>query len=208
MNLKRRRDRWALYRSRWVAKSSHVPHGYSVQDYVGSLDVDAEQVPEALRQKLSTAELADVDNRVCAPARAARFQREADASLRAQDPGWRLDKAVELIKEAAELSRSKRVQGARILAVQQAIADVKAQGSDGSRSAPSQSDLMQVALLAIRAAATAIREGALGSAPASGARTTRIYAMWAEIVAEVDGTANNSLLDALQARGFVKRRRG
>lgn len=186
----------------------HVPHGYSVQVYVGSIPVDAEHVPDPLRAKLSPAELAAVEVRVCAPARAARIRREADASLRAQGPGWRLDKAVELVKEAAELSQTKRVHGARIQALQHALADVKAQGSDSSRVASSQSDVMQVALLTIRAAATAVREGALGSAPASGARTTRVYALWAEIVAEVDGTANNSLLDALQARGFVKRRRG
>lgn len=207
MNLKRRRDQWALYRSHWVPSSASVPHGYSVQAYVGSIRADAEELPDSLRQKLTTAELAAIQRRVCMPARAARLASEAEAARRAQDPGWRLDSAAELLAEAAALSRSQPVRTARIQAVQRVLNAVQAQTEDGGRAVVKQSDVLHEALLAIGLAAQAVREGMLGSAPSTGARTTRTYSLWSQIVEAVGGAGSESLLTALQLQGFVKKRR-
>lgn len=207
MNFKRRRHRWALYRSRWMPRGVGIPHGYSAQVYVGSITADAESIPDSLKDQLTESELLNVERRVCAPARAVRLAREAEASRLAEDPGWRLIKATELVSEAAELSLTKHVHMSRVEAVQRSLAGVHVHEADGVRHSLARPDVMRVALAAIVSAAKAVREGALGSAPSTGARNTRTYALWAHIVEAVEGSSDNSLLAALQARGFVKRKR-
>jgi hypothetical protein len=207
MNMKRRGARLALYRSQWTPRGPGVPHGYSSQRYVGSLPADAECVPDALRASLTTDEAETLERVVCAPARAARAAREDDAAKRAIDPLWRLDRAFELLAEAAGLSESRRVPAARLGPIRRVLDKVQVHSSDGPGSGRLHPDVLGEALTAIRAAAAAVRDGAVGSAPSTGARTTRPYALWAQIVEAVEGGGANSLLTALQSRGFVRRKR-
>jgi hypothetical protein len=130
-----------------------------------------------------------------------------EAERRELDPIWRLAEARRMVDEAAQRSQRHRVPPDAVQPIVQALERVSVIGVAHQRTPP-RGDPLSDALTAMRAAAAAIRSGDVGSAPRTGARTTRTYALWAEIVAEVDGTADNSLLASLQARGFVKRRRG
>ena len=207
MNLKRRRERWALYRSRWVPKSAEVPHGYSMQEYVGSLPVDASHIPQPLREKLTAMEADDLERRVCIPARAARAARDAAAASREQDAGWRLDAAAKLLSEAAALSQLRRVRAERVLAIQRSLASMRVESADPGRGTADRASPLREVLLAIANTARAVREGAIGSAPATGARHTETYTLWSKIVDAVEGPSSETLLSALQQRGFVTRRR-
>lgn len=198
-----------LYRSHWVPKGRvGNTHGYAVQTYVGSLPRDSDAIPEALASVLTADELSYVERSICGPAREVADRVRREAALRDGDPIWRLAEAERLVSEAVERSHQRRVPRDAVEPIAKSLGRLNVLGASEQRATPQRSDPLSDALAAVRAAASAIRDGAVGSAPASGARTTRTYVQWARIVAEVDGTADDSLLDALQARGFVKRRRG
>lgn len=209
MHIKNRGRLACLYRSEWVRKGAEGnAHGYAVQHYVGSLPVDSSAVPESLKSLLTSAELEFIDRKVCQPARDAVERTQREAMRREADPLWRLAEAERLVRDAAERSQRQKVSGHHVQRLREALSDV---GVFGAAERPPQAkhvDPLGDALDAIRSAAVAVRAGAIGSAPESGARTTRAYALWGQIVAEVDGTADSSLLAALQERRFVKRRRG
>lgn len=198
-----------LYRSRWVPKNAAGnTHGYAVQTYVGSLVANSCAIPDALAAGLTEEERGYVERGICAPARALAERAQQEAVQREGDPVWRLAEARRLVDEAVERSHRRRVPRDTVQPIAEALARVNVFGSPEQRPTPQRIDPLADALSAIRAAATAVRDGAVGSAPDTGARTTRAYTLWAQVVAEVDGTADKSLLEALQARGFVKRRRG
>jgi hypothetical protein len=206
MHIKRRGRTACLYRSRWVSKGTEGnAHGYAVQSYVGSLPEDACAIPDALAAKLTPDEQHFVERRICTPARKAAEQVRQEAERRELDPAWRLAEARRLVDEAAERSQRRRVPRELVQSIADALGRVAEFRAEDRL--PHRPDFLFDALVAIRAAAAAVRDGAAGSAPGTGTRTTRVYALWAQIVAEVDGTADNSLLAALQVRGFVKRRR-
>ncbi len=69
-------------------------------------------------------------------------------------------------------------------------------------------DPLTDALTAIRAGAQAVSAGRYGKAPAEGVRNTRAYKLWAQLFDAMQGEAEGSLLRALQASGFVKKRGG
>jgi hypothetical protein len=197
-----------LYRSRWVPKGVNAnTHGYAVQTYVGGLPIASPTIPAELAAKLTPEERDYVEQRICAPARDAAARARQDAEQRQVDPVWRLAEARRLVDEAVEHSQLRRVPRDAVRPIAEALGRVGVVGESNHRPQGQQSDPLSGALGAIRAAANAVRDGALGSAPHTGARTTRVYSLWAQIVAEVDGTAEDSLLAALQQRGFVKRRR-
>ncbi len=54
----------------------------------------------------------------------------------------------------------------------------------------------------------AVKTGRYGNGPAEGMKSTPIYARWLELQDALEGTQEESLMRCLQARGFVKTRRG
>ena len=209
MHIKSRGRLSCLYRSRWIPKGERGnSHGYTVQKFIGSLPVDACAIPAALLEKLSDAERDYVEDKVCTPARATAEQARLAAERREVDPSWRLTEARRLIGEAAQRSHRQRVSSDAVRHIESSLAEVCTFGAQEPPAQAKPSNPMLEALAALRAAAAAVRDGALGTAPSTGARTTRTYLTWSEIVAEVEGTADGSLLLALQSRGFVKRRKG
>jgi hypothetical protein len=209
MHIKRRGHLACLYRSRWVPKGTDGnTHGYTQQTFVGSLSGASLAIPEPLAVKLTEAERAYIERNICSVARKAAEQTLAENSRREADPGWRLTEAERLVNEAAERSQRRRVSRDCISPISNALARVCTFGSTEASVQTKRADPMLDALTAIRVAAAAVRDGSLGAAPSSGARTTRIYATWAKIVAEIEGSSEGSLLAALQLQGFVKRRRG
>ena len=68
------------------------------------------------------------------------------------------------------------------------------------------SDPLKAALGAIKLARDAVLTGRYGTAPAEGVRGTSVYKMWADIFETVGGSDGNSLMRALQAKGFAKTR--
>jgi hypothetical protein len=182
-------------------------HGYAVQTYVGGLPDTSPTLPAGLAAKLTPEEREYVERSICAPARDAAATALEEAERREVDPIWRLAEARRLVDEAVERSQRRQVPRDAVRPIAEALERICVLGSVDHRPKIQGSDALSEALMAIRAAAMAVREGALGAAPSTGARTTRAYSLWAQIVAEVDGTAEDSLLAALQQRGFVKRRR-
>jgi hypothetical protein len=189
MKINIRGRRAYLYRRRWVPVGPGVPHAYSTEDYVGVIHADAESIPEPLLKLLSEAE---------------------QAQLHERDPLWRIVEAAKLLEEAAQLSQEHRVPRASLASTMQAIDGIR-QIDNGHHltrpSAPTSNNKLAEALTAVKAAADAIRDGAYGHAPAGGARSTRTYQLWAELSEALDGN-RESLLRALQEKGFVKTRKG
>lgn len=208
MILKRRGQQLAIYRSRWVAKGPGVPHGYAVQDYIGSIAADADAIPPDLASKLTPPESLELQRRVCAPARQAQQLAREAAARRELDPIWRLLDAQKLVLQAAERSQDIPVSRHYLDALQRGLSRVQLDAPTVASPAPRErpQDALVQALNAVRAAAQAVREGAYGRAPAAGVRETRTYRLWAELVEAVDG-GQGSLLRALQDRGFAKSRK-
>ena len=126
MHIKFRSARAILYRSLWVPKGAcGNTHGYSVQNYVGSLPLESIEVPTDLAALLSTEELAVVDSKVCGPARRAAEGAERTAERREADPIWRLEEAARLIAEAAARSEKAVVPDSKLAAIQTAFQAVK-----------------------------------------------------------------------------------
>lgn len=208
MHKKTRRQTAYLYRSHWTPKGAGGnTHGYSTQTYVGSLPLSSTAVPDKLRALLSAEEQRYVESSICLPAREVAAREHRDAEQRRVDPVWRLEEAERLVVEAAQRSAERRVAVARVRRLQDALASVQLMAPpEPAKSAERRSDALQEALVALRAAAAAVRDGAYGHAPETGIRSTRTYRLWSEIYDTVSGDDSTSLLRALQARGFAKSR--
>jgi hypothetical protein len=205
MHIKRRGSRALLYRSVWVKKfAEDNTHGFSRQSFVGSMPVDATAVPDDVRSRVTSDELAFLHARLIAPARdAAEAARQADEHKK-RDPIWRLEEASRLIADAAALSSTALVPQGRVKSVADALAGVKVLGAAGGRADVPRTDPLADALQALRAAARAVREGRYGKAPEEGVRRSKVYANWLEITREVEGTGEDGLLRELQRSGWVK----
>ena len=209
MHLKHRRGNALLYRSQWVPKGTDGnTHGYSRQAYVGSLPLAAESITAALLPKLSEDERTFVDAKICAPAREAAEWQRREAERRERDPGWRLEEAQRLVNEVAERSAGMPVSAARLADLQEALAGVKTDGTaiQMPTNAKGTDDPLRSALAAVQEAARAVATGRCGSAPAEQVRSTKTYRLWADFWEATQGAGEASLLRALQAKGFVKRR--
>lgn len=216
MHIKRRGARALLYRSTWVPKgAAGNTHGYSTQTLVASLSLDALSLPPDIHGRLTDDELNFINSKLIQPARHAAEEKKRAAQLRESDPLWRLEEAARLSAEAAVCSERANVPASKVAAIHAALVKVrtitpmqpnapiapKAPVADIGRSDP-----LQEALAAIRAARDAVLAGRYGSAPAEGVRATRPYKLWAEIFEAVSGTDGNSLMRALQTKGFAKTR--
>jgi hypothetical protein len=196
-----------LYRSSWIHKGTEGgnTHGFSRQTFVGSLPVDAEAIPDDIKLRLSSEELAFVERAVIAPAKAASEKARREAEHKERDPMWRLEEALRLLGEAASLSVDAHVPQGRLKALSEALAGVKGVGAASARHDSLLIDPLSEVLNALRAAAHSVRDGHYGDGPQEGVRRTKTYQHWTEICQSVDGTAREGgLLRALQSRGWVK----
>lgn len=214
MHLKLRGNRAMLYRSSWVPKGANGnTHGYSIQQFVGSLPVDSAKLPGNLADVLSVEELALLEGKIFLPARLAAEKAKHSAEQHEADPVWRLEEATRLTLEAASRSERGAVPNAKVAAVQSALANVRTivqvQASPIAQaplSEPSKVDPLKDLLDAIKVARGAVLDGRYGTAPAEGVRSTYAYKMWADIFEAVGGSDGNSLMNALQTKGFAKTR--
>jgi hypothetical protein len=199
-----------LYRSNWVPKGANGnSHGYSQQTFIGSLPAEAENLPTDLASKLSKAELEVLDSKLLQPARQAAQKKHKAAEEREADPIWRLAEAARLSREAADRSENGAVPSSNVSAVQAALSKVRTISQTPTYAPPvesSKSDPLKDALIAIKAARDAVLAGRYGTAPSEGVRSTYPYRLWADIFETVGGSEGNSLMRALQAKGFAKTR--
>lgn len=218
MHVKRRGTRAMLYRSTWIAKgANNNTHGYAIQTFVGSLPVNAQCLPADIAGKVTEEEVIYLEAKLFLPARLAILEKERAAEHREADPLWRLDEAARLALEAATRSESGAVPVGKVAAVQAALLKVRTitratvptaarfQVQDLS-SEQAKSDPLRDALNAIKAARDAVTSGRYGRAPAEGVRASYPYRVWAKILQAVEGSGDDSLMRALQARGFAKTR--
>lgn len=206
MHIKTRGQQAMLYRSHWVKKGAEGnTHGFSRQSFVGSMPVGATAVPEDLRSRITSEELAFLHARLVAPARDAAEAARLAEEQKKRDPVWRLDEALRLVQEAGALSTAAAVPGGRIKSLSEAIGQVRTVGSVLARSNIRAGDPLGEALRALQAAAKAVHDGHYGCGPEDGVRRTKQYATWKQICDAVDGSAQDGgLLRALQVRGWVK----
>ena len=209
MKINLRGRRAYLYRRRWVPAGPGVPHAHPAEDYIGAIDANAESIPTELLAVLTEAEQAHLQEKVLLPAAQAR----AAAAKREQDPLWRIAEASRLLTEAARCSQAALVPGSSLTQARQALDNIRLIHHTPTRPAVSpppprpSDDKLAEALVAIKAAAEAVRNGAYGKAPVEGARSTRAYRLWSELFRAVEGD-ERSLLRALQEKGYVKWRKG
>ncbi len=207
MHFKRRGNRISLYRSHWVPKGPDVPHGYTHQTFVGSIESDATSLPTQLALLLTPSECAMVGRRIIGPATLAKETARKQALLHQVDPVWRLTEALRLVEEAAAHSLTSAVSAVRTERVLAALKKVRTVEPPQAAPQTPVSDPLQDAVKAIQAATAAVQCGRYGRAPASGFRKTSVFRRWTDILAAVDG-GEKSLLRALQSAGFASRRKG
>ena len=212
MHIKKRNGQAMLYRSTWVKKGSEGnTHGFTRQQFVGSLAFDSEVVSAELAAKLTPDEKVVLENKILLPAKQMRLAKETEIEQRRTDPSWRLDEAVRLIKEAASLSSpQKRVSDWRVKAVQDALTGVAVFGDKSIASKrPDVTDPLADALCSLKSASKAIMDAHYGRAQEGAARNSAVYKTWLQISGQIDGEAGpDSLLRALQAMGWVKAKAG
>jgi hypothetical protein len=212
MYIKTRGQRKLLYRSKWVRKgAADNTHGYAKPYKVWSLPADTLELPAELSAILTMEERVFVDANVCAPARL-----EVETVRKNEvDPIWRLEEAERLALEAARCSERGVVPDGKVAAVQSALLKVKTMSAFKSQLPPAdeatsasqaKTDPMREALKAIQTARDAVLAGRYGNAPLEGVRSTQTYKLWSEIFDVVGGADGNSLMRALQTRGFAKTR--
>lgn len=206
MHTKKRNGRVMLYRSSYVRKGMNGnSHGYAVQEFVGSLPIDAEAVPAELAAKLSPAEIEYVEKNVLLQARRAAddVRRAMEASRRAQearerDPVLRVDEALRLLTDAAKLvsQGDPRVEAGKVKAVREALDAL-------ATTAKLQPDPLDAVRAAVVSATAAVKAGHYGTAPAGNVRDTNVYKRWRSIGEAVD-SGKDSLLKALQGKGWAR----
>lgn len=194
-----------LYRSFWVPKGTDGnTHGFSKQEYQGSLSLTAVDLPPALKARLSADEVEFVMARVVSPARKVAASLAEQQAVKLHDPLWRIDEALRLLKESSALSERTLVPNGRIDLLRGELQKIKTLQSGSVRATPP-SDPLSDALAALRNAASAVQGGRYGDAPADGVRSSNTYKTWVQIYREIEGSAGpNCLLRALQGRGFAK----
>lgn len=205
MHMKKRGTRAMLYRSTWVPKGADGnTHGYSKQQYLGSLDLKAEELPSALKGRLTEGEVDFVMTRVIVPARKAALSLAQQEVARQKDPVWRIDDALRLLKEASALSVCALVPDSRVASLRGELQKVRTVQEASARPV-TLPDPLSDALTALHRAASAVRDGRYGDAPKEGVRGSSTYKTWVQIYREIEGSAGPaSLLRALQGRGFAK----
>ncbi len=209
MHIKQRRGRALLYRSAWVPKGVEGnSHGFTRQVYVASIAADATEVPAELRERLTEDEVEFVEKTVCQPARNRIADKARQAERRERDPSWRIDEAFRLVEEAVERSVEQPVSAVTVTRLRETVDRLRVAGDQAKPRAGSVTDPLAEAVSAVRAAAQAVANGRYGNAPAEQVRTTRTYRLWSELFELVQGESDTSLLRALQAKGFVKKRGG
>ena len=209
MHIKKRGKNAMLYRSSWVPKGTcGNTHGFSQQKFVASLREDSTAIPANIEDLLTLEEAAFVEQRICAPARAAMAEAQGAAKRKEADPIWRIQAAVRLLEEAAERSVNALVPDAHVSHAGIAVAKIRIIGQQNTRqNAPvTQSDPLRDALAALHSAARAVKTGRYGNGPAEGMKSTPTYARWLELQDALEGSHDRSLMRCLQARGFVKTR--
>ena len=209
MHIKQRRGRALLYRSKWVPRgAAGNTHGYTRQVYVGSIPVDATDVPAELRERLTKEEVEFVEKSVCQPARDRIADQAREAERRERDPAWRVAEAQRLVEEAVERSAEQPVTAAAVTQLREKLERLRVAGDQAKPRAGPAADPLAEAVSAVRAAAQAVATGRYGNAPAEQVRTTRTYKLWSELFELLQGERDTSLLRALQSKGFVKKRGG
>ena len=209
MHIKQRRGRALLYRSEWVPRgAAGNTNGFTRQVYVGSIAQDATSVSAELRERLTEEESDFVEDRICRPARDRIADQAREAERRESDPAWRVAEAQRLVEEAVELSAEQPVSGVTVTRLRETVDRLRIAGDQAKARGGSSTDPLAEALSAVRSAAQAVAGGRYGNAPAEQVRTTRTYKLWSELFELVQGESNTSLLRALQAKGYVKRRGG
>lgn len=206
MHVKKRNNRRYLYRSRYVRKGTDSnSHGYSTQEFVGSLPADALEIPEDLAVRLSPREIAYVESKVVFPARQAAEQsrRQADEQRRAmdardRDPRWRLEEALRLLTDACRLvsEGGRGIDAAKVNALGATLEMVAVAGKV-------RRDPFDAVLVAVASATAAVKAEHYGPAPAGNVRETDVYRRWRSIAEAVD-SGKDSLLKALQAKGWAR----
>ena len=121
MKINLRGRRAYLYRRRWVPAGPDVPHAHPAEDYLGAIDADAETISPELLSLLTTAEQAQLREKVLLPATQAR----AAAAKREQDPMWRIAEASKLLTEAAHCSQYALVPGSSLTSVRHALDNIR-----------------------------------------------------------------------------------
>lgn len=209
MHIKQRRGRALLYRSAWVPKGADGnSHGFTRQVYVGSIAQDATAIPVELSGRLVGDELEFVEDRVCRPARERIAELAREAERRERDSAWRVAEATRLVEEAAERSGEQAVPAVTVTRLRETLERVRVASDQAKPKTAPVTDPLADALAAVRIAAQAVASGRYGRAPAEQVRTTQTYKLWAELFDLVQGESDSSLLRALQAKGFVKKRGG
>ena len=209
MHIKQRRGRALLYRSEWVPRgAAGNTNGFTRQVYVGSIAQDATSVSAELRERLTEEESDFVEDRICRPARDRIADQAREAERRESDPAWRVAEAQRLVEEAVELSAEQPVSGVTVTRLRETVDRLRIAGDQAKARGGSSTDPLAEAASAVRAAALAVANGRYGKAPAEQVRTTRTYRLWSELFELVQGESDTSLLRALQAKGYVKRRGG
>jgi hypothetical protein len=130
MHLTFRRANVLVYRSTCVPKrSAGNTHGFSRQVYVGSIAIDGPLIPDALIQRLTGAEIAFVEAKVCSPARERAAEQRRIEERREHDPGWRLEEATRLVVEAADLSRDDVMPATKVVTLQGPLVGIQTDGA-------------------------------------------------------------------------------
>ncbi len=193
-----------LYRRHWIPVSAGVPHAYPAEVYLGSISTGALSIPEKLLVSLTQSEQAQLIEKICKPAQAAIDKLER----KSRDPSWRIAEAVLLLKAAARCSQEFAIHQSELLPVRTALDCMQAIDDSPVNAVETIStDPLEGALNAIRTAVNAVRDGECGTAPVGNVRSTQTYQLWTAIIEAVTGDGN-SLLRALQDRGFVKKKQG
>lgn len=209
MHVKQRRGRALLYRSAWVPKGAdRNTHGYTKQVYVGSIALGATAVPVELQERLATDELDFIEDRICRPARDRIVELARESERRERDAAWRIAEAARLVDEAVERSGEQPVPAVTVTQLRERVERLCIAGRVPTAKVAATTDPLAEAVSAVRAAAQAVAGGRYGKAPLEQVRTTRTYRLWAELFDLVQGESDSSLLRALQAKGFVKKRGG
>jgi len=209
MHTKKRGNRVNLYRSSYVRKGANGnTHGYPVATFVGSLPVDAQEIPSLLAKKLTVDERAYVERVVIEPALRAMEDRKREAQERELDPGWRIDEALRLLSEASvRIGNGSAVKGGDSVVRLSQLAEELAlsAGAPNPGTGSGKGDPLKDALAALERATQAVRDGYYKNGPVKGFQATEVYQAWSAITAAVDGDNEGSLMRALQGRGWVKR---
>lgn len=200
--LRRNKHTVRIMRQQYVRKGvQDNQHGYVRTIPLATISLSATEVPIDIAELLSPKERAHLEKSIIFPARNEAERQKQEQEARERDPGWRIHEAIDWLEQAAKRVQQRPVDRSLLARLHETVAEL-------GPAVGQKADPLDAASASVRAAISAVEQGAYGRNQGPVRKDALPAKKWAELRGLLLESPT-SLVAALQDAGWVvKRERG